>query len=148
MQAQHIGGQLARKYGIPYRSSNVCAANTVDAQAAYESVFSLWGAINGGAHMLKHGGWLARRRALLLLREDDAGCGFIADGIDLYATGVSTTTADLALERHCRLWGQAVTFLVPNILKPDTVMPFMPPVLSDWAQLRKLARSWLTYYDY
>ena len=59
MKAQHIGGQLARKYGIPYRSSNVCAANTVDAQAAYESVFSLWGAINGGANMLMHGaGWL------------------------------------------------------------------------------------------
>lgn len=59
LQAQHAGGQLARRYNIPYRSSNTCAANTVDAQAAYESVFSLWGAINGGAHMLKHGaGWM------------------------------------------------------------------------------------------
>ena len=59
MKAQLIGGQLARRYRIPYRTSNVCAANTVDAQAAYESVFSLWGAINGGMHMLKHGaGWL------------------------------------------------------------------------------------------
>ena len=59
MKAQHIGGQLARRYNIPYRTSNVCAANTVDAQAAYESVFSLWGAINSGGHMLKHGaGWM------------------------------------------------------------------------------------------
>ena len=59
MQAQHIGGQLVRRYGIPYRSSNVCAANTLDAQAAYEAVFSLWGAINGGANMLMHGaGWM------------------------------------------------------------------------------------------
>jgi len=59
MKAQMIGGQLARFYNIPYRSSNVCAANTVDAQAAYESVFSLWGAIAGGANILKHGaGWL------------------------------------------------------------------------------------------
>ena len=59
MRAQLVGGQLARRYRIPYRSSNVCAANTVDAQAAYESVFSLWGAINGGVNMLKHGaGWL------------------------------------------------------------------------------------------
>ncbi len=59
MQAQHIGGQLARRYNIPYRTSNVCAANTVDAQSAYESVFSLWGAINSGGHLLKHGaGWL------------------------------------------------------------------------------------------
>lgn len=59
MKAQHIGGQLARRYNIPYRTSNVCAANTVDAQSAYESVFSLWGAINGGGHLLKHGaGWM------------------------------------------------------------------------------------------
>ena len=59
MKAQHIGGQLARRYNIPYRTSNVCAANTVDAQSAYESVFSLWGAINSGGHLLKHGaGWL------------------------------------------------------------------------------------------
>lgn len=59
MKAQIIGGQLARRYNIPYRTSNVCAANTVDAQAAYESVFSLWGAVNGGMHILKHGaGWM------------------------------------------------------------------------------------------
>jgi trimethylamine---corrinoid protein Co-methyltransferase len=59
MKAQLVGGQLARRYNIPYRSSNTCAANTVDAQAAYESVFSLWGCIQGGTHMMKHGaGWL------------------------------------------------------------------------------------------
>ena len=59
MKAQHIGGQLARRYNIPYRTSNVCAANTVDAQSAYESVFSLWGAINGGGNLLMHGaGWM------------------------------------------------------------------------------------------
>lgn len=59
MKAQHVGGQLARRYNIPYRTSNVSAANTVDAQAAYESVFSLWGAVNSGGHLLKHGaGWM------------------------------------------------------------------------------------------
>ena len=56
-----------RRYGIPYRTSNVCAANTVDAQAAYESVFSLWGAVNSGGHLLKHGARLDGRRPLLLL---------------------------------------------------------------------------------
>ena len=59
MQAQIVGGQLARRYNLPYRSSNVCAANTVDAQAAYESVFSLWGCINGQANLVMHGaGWM------------------------------------------------------------------------------------------
>jgi trimethylamine---corrinoid protein Co-methyltransferase len=59
MRTAMAGGQLARRYGIPYRSSNVCAANAIDAQAAYESVFSLWGAIMGGVNFLMHGaGWM------------------------------------------------------------------------------------------
>ncbi len=59
MKATLLGGQLARRYGLPYRSSNANAANTLDAQAAYESVFSLWAAIMGGANLLMHGaGWM------------------------------------------------------------------------------------------
>jgi trimethylamine---corrinoid protein Co-methyltransferase len=59
MRTAMAGGQLARRYGVPYRSSNVSAANSVDAQAAYESVFSLWGAIMGGVNLLMHGaGWM------------------------------------------------------------------------------------------
>ena len=54
-----MGGQMARRYGFPYRSSNVCAANALDMQAAYESVFSLWGAVMGGVNFLMHGaGWM------------------------------------------------------------------------------------------
>jgi trimethylamine--corrinoid protein Co-methyltransferase len=53
------GGQLARRYGVPYRSSNTCAANAVDAQAAYESMFSLWGAVQGRCNFMMHGaGWM------------------------------------------------------------------------------------------
>lgn len=59
VQTAQAGGQLARYYGIPYRSSNANACNTVDAQAAYESMMSLWGAVMGNAHMVLHGaGWL------------------------------------------------------------------------------------------
>jgi trimethylamine--corrinoid protein Co-methyltransferase len=59
MKACIVGGQLARRYGVPYRTSNTCAANTVDAQAAYESVFSLWGVTMGGGNFIMHGaGWL------------------------------------------------------------------------------------------
>jgi trimethylamine---corrinoid protein Co-methyltransferase len=59
MKAALVGGQLARRYKLPYRSSNTCAANALDAQAAYESVFSLWGAIMGGVNLLMHGaGWM------------------------------------------------------------------------------------------
>ncbi|WP_119462496.1 trimethylamine methyltransferase family protein [Rhodospirillaceae bacterium SYSU D60014] len=58
-RAAFAGGQLARRYGLPYRSSNACAANAVDAQAAYESEMSIWGAVMGHANMVMHGaGWM------------------------------------------------------------------------------------------
>ena len=59
MKAALASGQLARRYRLPFRSSNTNAANCVDAQSAYESVFSLWGAINGHAHFILHAaGWM------------------------------------------------------------------------------------------
>ena len=59
MKASVIGGQLARRYNVPYRSSGVSASNTVDAQAAYETVFSLWGTTMGGGNIIKHAaGWM------------------------------------------------------------------------------------------
>ena len=52
-------GQLARHIGLPWRSSNATASNTPDAQAAYESQMSLWGALMGGCNFLLHAaGWL------------------------------------------------------------------------------------------
>jgi trimethylamine--corrinoid protein Co-methyltransferase len=52
-------GQLARRYRLPFRSSNVTASNAVDAQAAYESEMAVWGAVMGGVNLLYQGaGWL------------------------------------------------------------------------------------------
>ena len=54
-----IGGQLARKVGVPYRSSNANASNCVDAQATYESQMSIWAALMGHANLLMHAaGWI------------------------------------------------------------------------------------------
>jgi trimethylamine--corrinoid protein Co-methyltransferase len=53
------GGQLARRIGVPWRCSSATAANAPDAQAAYESQMSLWGALLGGCHFVLHAaGWL------------------------------------------------------------------------------------------
>jgi trimethylamine--corrinoid protein Co-methyltransferase len=58
-KAALAGGQLARRYSLPYRSSNANASNAVDAQAAYESEMSIWAAVMGHANMILHGaGWL------------------------------------------------------------------------------------------
>ena len=52
-------GQLARYIKVPWRSSNATASNTPDAQAAYESQMSLWGALMGGANFMLHAaGWV------------------------------------------------------------------------------------------
>ncbi len=58
-KAAQASGQIARQLGLPFRSSNTTVANCVDAQAAYESQMSLWGAIMGHANLVNHAaGWL------------------------------------------------------------------------------------------
>lgn len=58
-KANVIGGQLARRYRLPYRSSNSNASNAVDLQATYETGMATWGAVLGGANMIYHAaGWL------------------------------------------------------------------------------------------
>jgi trimethylamine--corrinoid protein Co-methyltransferase len=59
VKSQFASGQLARRYGLPWRSSNATASSVVDAQAAYESEMAVWGAIMGGVNLLYQGaGWL------------------------------------------------------------------------------------------
>lgn len=58
-KATLVGGQLARRYNLPYRSSNVNASNAPDAQSVYESMMSTWAAVMGHANLIHHGlGWL------------------------------------------------------------------------------------------
>jgi len=59
VKAAFASGQMARRYGVPWRSSNACTSKVPDAQAAYESTMSLWGALMGGANLVIHAaGWL------------------------------------------------------------------------------------------
>jgi trimethylamine--corrinoid protein Co-methyltransferase len=57
-KANVASGQLARRYRLPYRSSNASASNAADAQGAYETQMSLWGAVLGHANLVYHAaGW-------------------------------------------------------------------------------------------
>jgi trimethylamine--corrinoid protein Co-methyltransferase len=59
LRATQISGQMARFYGLPLRASNACAANCPDAQAAWESAFSLWACVSAGVNVVYHAaGWL------------------------------------------------------------------------------------------
>ncbi|MGB6307559.1 MAG: trimethylamine methyltransferase family protein [Steroidobacteraceae bacterium] len=57
-KANIASGQLARRYRLPYRTSNASASNVADAQGAYETEMSLWGAILGHGNLIYHAaGW-------------------------------------------------------------------------------------------
>lgn len=59
MRATQMTGQMARFYGLPVRSSGVCAANVPDGQAMWETSNSLWAAVQSGTNMIYHAaGWL------------------------------------------------------------------------------------------
>ena len=59
-KANIIAGQLARHYGLPYRTSNANASNVVDLQAAYEPDVHMGCRHGRQQHGLSCGG-LARR---------------------------------------------------------------------------------------
>jgi trimethylamine--corrinoid protein Co-methyltransferase len=57
-KANIASGQLARRYRLPYRTSNASASNAADAQGVYETQMSLWGAILGQGNLVYHAaGW-------------------------------------------------------------------------------------------
>jgi trimethylamine--corrinoid protein Co-methyltransferase len=59
MRATQMTGQMGRFYGLPIRSSGVCAANVPDGQAMWETSNSLWAAVQSGTHVVYHAaGWL------------------------------------------------------------------------------------------
>ncbi len=47
-------GQLARHYNLPMRLFSACSSNAVDAQAAYETMFSLWACHLSGVNLAFH----------------------------------------------------------------------------------------------
>ncbi|RMD95118.1 MAG: trimethylamine methyltransferase, partial [Alphaproteobacteria bacterium] len=52
-------GQLAARIGLPWRSGAGSASCAPDAQATYENMLALWGAIMGGSHLVYHAaGWI------------------------------------------------------------------------------------------
>ncbi len=61
------GAQIARALGLPFRSSAVNASPSPDAQATYETAFSLWASIMSHSHLINHasaGSRVGLRRAM------------------------------------------------------------------------------------
>jgi len=129
-KAAQASGQLARHIGVPFRSSNVTAANEVDAQAAYESQMALWGALTGGAHLLNHAaGWLhggltASFEKLILDAE-------MLQMMDAYFEPMATDPGALALDAILEAGAGGHFFGTAHTMaRYETA--FHAPMLSNW----------------
>ncbi len=129
-KATIASGQLIRRYGLPYRSSNVCAANAVDAQAAYESMMSLWACMMGGVNMVYHGaGWLegGLSTSFEKLILDVELCQMMAEMLALPEVTEDTIALD-AMEDV----GIAGHFFGTRHTIDRYETAFYHPILSDW----------------
>ncbi len=131
-RAAIIGGQLARRYAIPYRSSNVSASNAIDAQAGYESMWSLWGAIDGGANIVFHGaGWMEGG-----LHASYEKMVIDADLLHMVATflepvDASPAALDQAVDAIVDV-GPAGHFFATQHTQERYTSAFYSPIVSDW----------------
>lgn len=129
-KAAQASGQLARHIGVPFRSSNVTAANEVDFQAAYESQMAIWGALMGGAHLLNHaagwmhGGLTASFEKLILDAE-------MLQMMDAYFEPIVVDDDSLALEA-IREVGPAGHFFGATHTMSRYEHAFYSPMISNW----------------
>jgi trimethylamine--corrinoid protein Co-methyltransferase len=130
MRATQISGQMARFYGLPLRASNACASNAPDAQAAWESAFSLWACVTAKANVVYHSaGWL--EGGLIASYEK-----FVIDCETLqqvihYMKPVPTTEADIAVDA-IREVGPRGHFFGAEHTQERYETAFYSPFLSDW----------------
>lgn len=129
-KAAQASGQLARRIGVPFRSSNTTAANAIDAQAAYESMMSLWGCLMGGAHLVIHGaGWMhggltASFEKLILDAE-------LLGMMQAYFSPIAVTDEALSLEAIDEA-GVGGHFFGTAQTMAQYETAFHPPMLSNW----------------
>jgi len=123
-------GQMARRYRLPQRVMLGSTSNAPDAQAAYETMFSLWAAELSGAHMVYHAhGWM----------EAGLTTGFektILDAEMIGMMGALRGTIDLsdveeALEAIAAV-GPGGHFLGTKHTLARYATAFHTPILSDW----------------
>ncbi len=130
VRAALAGGQLARRYGLPYRSSNASASNAVDAQAAYESVMSVWGAVMGHANLVKHGaGWM--EGGLVASFEKMIVDAEILQGMAEFLRPIEVDDGALALDAIAEVPPGGHNFGAAHTMaRYETA--FYSPMLSDW----------------
>jgi trimethylamine--corrinoid protein Co-methyltransferase len=132
MRATQMTGQMARFYGLPLRSSGVCAANVPDGQAMWETGHSLWAAVQSGSSLVYHAaGWL--EGGLIASPEKFVMDCEVIQQIQRYFEPAlcATTEADVAVEA-VRAVGHAGHFFGTPHTQERYQTAFYQPFLSDW----------------
>ncbi|MDU9003389.1 trimethylamine methyltransferase family protein [Sedimentitalea todarodis] len=132
MRATQMTGQLARFYGLPIRSSGVCAANVPDGQAMWETSNSLWAAVQSGSNMVYHAaGWL--EGGLIASPEKFIMDCEILQQIQRYMDPslVATGPDEIALDA-IRAVGNDGHFFGTQHTQDRYTTAFYQPFLSDW----------------
>ncbi|MCE8512681.1 trimethylamine methyltransferase family protein [Ruegeria pomeroyi] len=132
MRATQMTGQMARFYGLPVRSSGVCAANVPDGQAMWETSNSLWAAVQSGTNMVYHAaGWL--EGGLIASPEKFIMDCELLQQIQRYMEPATyaTTPDDIALEA-IRAVGNDGHFFGIQHTQDRYTTAFYQPFLSDW----------------
>jgi trimethylamine--corrinoid protein Co-methyltransferase len=137
-KASVIGGQLARRYHLPYRSSGVSASNAVDSQAAYETMWSLWGAVEGGANLVMHAaGWM--EGGLHASFEKMVVDADLLNMVSTFLTPVEVTDDTLAVDVIAGV-GPGGHFFGQEHTQARFATEFYEPMISDW-------RNWESWAD-
>jgi trimethylamine--corrinoid protein Co-methyltransferase len=131
VRATQITGQMARFYKLPLRSTNACAANAPDAQAMWESMFSMWAAITSGTNMVYHAaGWL--EGGLCASYEKFVMDCEVLQQFIAYMQPYTTGPDDVAIEA-IREVGSGGHFFGIQHTQDRYETAFYSPFLSDWS---------------
>ncbi len=132
MRSTQMTGQMARYYGLPMRSSGVCAANVPDGQSVWETSNSLWAAVQSGTNMVYHAaGWL--EGGLIASPEKFIMDCEILQQIQRYMQPelIATGPDDIALEAIRSVGNDGHFFGIQHTQDRYTTA-FYQPFLSDW----------------
>ncbi len=135
MRATQMSGQMARRYKLPIRVSNANASNVPDAQATWESVYSLQGVAMAHGNIVYHAaGWL-EGGLCASFEKFIIDCELLQQFM-YYQQPVSVTEDDLAVEA-IRGVGPTGHFLGCEHTRQRYKTAFYSPFLSDWSNFEQ-----------
>lgn len=131
--------QIGRRLKIPVRTSAPNASNCVDAQATYETAFSLWAAIMSHSHLINHAaGWL--EGGLTISMEKIIVDAELLRGWAEILKPCDFSDDDLALDAILNVPAGGHFFGSPHTMARYE-KAFYRPLLSDWSNFENWSEA-------